>query len=72
MENTKLLFGGTERSATFEVALQIGANEFDEVFILILDFEDDDLRTNQHHICISKQTAIKLSKELKKQISLID
>lgn len=72
MENTKLLFGGTERSETFEVALQLYTNEFDEVFILIRDFEDDDLKSNQHHICISKQTAIKLSKELKKQISLID
>jgi hypothetical protein len=71
MENTKLLFGGTERSETFEVALQLYANDYDEVFILIRDFEDDDLITNQHHICISKQTAIKLSKELKKQISLL-
>lgn len=72
MENTRLLFCGTERSATFEIALQIYANEHDELFILIKDFEDDDIRTNQHHICISKQTAIKLSKELKKQISLLD
>ncbi len=72
MENTKLLFCGTGRSETFEVALQLYANDFDEVFISIRDFEDDDLRTNQHHICISKQTAIKLSKELKKQISLLD
>lgn len=72
MENTRLLFGGTKRSATFEIALQIYANEQNELFILIKDFEDDDIRTNQHHICISKQTAIKLSKELKKQIALLD
>ena len=38
MEHTKLLFGGTERSETFEVALQLYTNEFDEVFILIRDF----------------------------------
>jgi hypothetical protein len=72
MENTKLLFGGTGRSETYEIALQIYANDYDEIFISIHDYEDDDIRTNQHHICISKQTAIKLSKELKKQISLID
>jgi len=72
MENTKILFGGTERSETFECALQLFTNSYDEIYISIKDYEDDDLRTNERHICISKQTAIRLSKELKKQISLID
>ena len=72
MENLRLLFGGTERSQTFEIALQMYATDNDEILIKITDFEDDDIMTNQKHICMNKITAIKLSKELKKQIALLD
>ena len=72
MENTKLLFCGTERSDTTGTSLQLYVNQFNEIVVIIDDFTDLSLMTGHQHICISRETAIKLSKELKKQISLLD
>lgn len=64
MANVKLVFSGTERSQTEETTLEVYHTVYDEILIEI----DDDV----HHskiICLDKQTAIRLHKELKKQIS---
>lgn len=65
MENTRLLFCGTIESNSAGTNLELFATESNFLRIII---EGDGIQI----IDLNKFTAIKLSKELKKQISLLD
>jgi hypothetical protein len=67
MENVKLIFTGTERSKTSAHEMECYCNYHKEIYIDIYDGGD-----YTSHICLSKETAVRLSKELKKQIALIN
>ena len=67
MGNVKLIFGGTEISNTEDHSLQVYANYRNELFFSI---EMDGFP--ESFICLDKSTAIKLSKELRKQIALLE
>lgn len=62
-----LLFYGTERSETDHHELEVILNTHNEIFISI-----ESEGAPGEHICLDKLTAIRLHKELKKQISYID
>ena len=70
MANTKLVFLGTDRSKTDNVELEAFSTTFNELFISINN-------SGEHfdqckHICLDRETAIKLVKNLKLQISFLE
>ena len=65
MANVKLLFYGTER--TEDATLECYHDVHNEISIII---EDSETRTFEI-ITLDRETAIKFSKELRKQIALI-
>ena len=65
MANVRLVFNGTERSETQDSELEIFANNKNEIFISIED-------NYPQHICLDRDTAIRLVKELKRQIGLLN
>jgi hypothetical protein len=67
----KLKFYGTENSNTETQTLEIYCNEDNEIYVNIKD-EDSNHSFYEQHICLDKETAIKLSREIRKQIALID
>lgn len=67
MANITLLFQGTERSSTDTTSLETYANKFNEIFI---EIEMDG--TYHAHICLDKSTAVRLVRELKKQIGFLE
>jgi len=71
MEHTKLLFCGTNESETNEKELCCYVNTKDEIYISIVDTTINNEYYGTQYICLNKATAIKLHKELKKQISYI-
>jgi len=66
MANVKLVFNGTEKSETTQVFMECYANIKNEIYIHIWD--DNAFQ----FLCLDKETAIKFSRELRKQIALID
>lgn len=68
MSNVKLLFGGTEQSKTEYHTIQLYSNTNNEIYINV---EMGD-RDSYSFICLDKATAIKLHRELKKQISFLN
>ena len=66
MANVKLVFSGTETSRTKEHTLVCYHNAGNDIFIEIVT---DSQETS--YICLDRATAIKLHRELKKQISFI-
>ena len=60
-----LLFKGTDSSGTDSTKLELFANTRNEIYVQI---EDSNLG---QHLCLSKEDAIRLSKELKKQLNII-
>lgn len=64
MAKVKLLYCGTEKSQTENYTLVMYANSNNEIYISI-DSEDE----QPSFICLDRSTAIKLSKELRKEIS---
>jgi hypothetical protein len=68
MANVKLSFCGTTESDTDQHELQCYANLRGEMFIMI-DMKDEMFQPS--FICLDKETAIKLSRELRKQISYL-
>lgn len=64
----QLKFYGTEKTDTENHSLIIYASGHNEIFIKI---EDNNMDKFQF-ISLDRETAIKLSKELRKQISLLD
>lgn len=71
MERMKILFYGTDRSETESCTIELFANVHDEIYIEIKD-ENSDYELGVQNICLNKQTAIKLVKELKKAIGQLD
>jgi hypothetical protein len=67
MGNVRLIFGGTEISNTIDHSLQVYVNYRNELFISI-DMED----YPEAFICLDRSTAIKLSREIRKQIALME
>ena len=61
MANMKTVFLGTERSGTSETELEVFGNTENELFICI----------DSEFICLDRQTAIKLVKVMKSEISKI-
>ena len=71
MANVKLIFHGTEDSKTDEIGLRCYANTFDEISIILKNYNcnhDYDMQS----ISLDRDTAIKLHRELKKQISFLE
>lgn len=62
-----LTFYGSKKSETNTTELSVFCNQEMEIFIKI-----DDKEFSASFICLDKETAIKLSKELRKQIALIE
>lgn len=69
MANVKLVFSGTERSNTDTTDLQCFATINNEICIDIDNHSDYNYGT---HIYLDRSTAIKLHRELKKQISFLE
>lgn len=65
----KLKFYGTEKTNTENHSLIIYASASNEIFITI-DNDNDPERFQ--YISLDRETAIKLSKEIRKQIALLD
>lgn len=65
MENYRLVFYGTERSKTQDTELDVFANNSNEIYISIEN-------NYPQHICLDRLTAIRLVKELKKQIGYLN
>lgn len=64
MAKTKILYFGTEATGTQDNKLSMYCNSTNEIFISI------DSEVNKHSfICLDRSTAIKLCKELRKEIS---
>ena len=70
MANVKLIFQGTENSGSSEVGLRCFVNCLDEITISVEDY-DCDHTNNEQRISLDRETAIKLHRELKKQISFL-
>jgi hypothetical protein len=62
-----LIFSGSEKSETQEHSLKMFYNTKNEIYFTIEMPDKDEL----NFVCLDKETAIKLSKELRKQISYI-
>ena len=67
MANVKLLFYGTELSGTENMDLECFHNQHNEITIKIAESK----KFSCGVISVDRETAIKLSKELRKQIALI-
>ena len=63
MEKVKILFIGTDVSGTDDTCLVVNTTRYNEIMISI---ENDD--TSPNFICLDKMTAVRLVRELKKQI----
>lgn len=66
MENVSLVFYGTEESETDQCELKCYTNKDNELFIQI-----DDGGQPPVYICLNEQTAVKLSKVIRKEIGII-
>ena len=71
MANVKLLFYGTNESVFENFSIECFANVNGHISIIIEDNDDTDY-INMKAIVLDKETAIRLSKELRKQISILD
>lgn len=70
MANVKLVFLGTGKSESHEHELVVHVNQHNEIFIGI-DC-DTDSEYYKGWIALDKETAIKFSRELRKQISYME
>jgi hypothetical protein len=71
MENVTLIFKGSEESGTDKIELICECNIFNEITISLKDIEEIE-PYNFQYISLSKQTAVRLVRELKKQIGFIE
>lgn len=67
MANVKLIFSGTEKSKTQEHTLEAYCNINNEIYLSI-DTQD----FPAGFICLDKYTAVRLVRELKKQIGYLE
>lgn len=63
----QLVFYGSEKSETDSVQLKAFCNTHDEIYI---EIKSNDMYSSC--ICLNKETAIKFSRELRKQIARIE
>lgn len=70
MANTKMLFLGAEGTGTENNELECYCNVNDDIYITILDNSNPRL-PERCSIALDKNTAVKLSRELRRQIALI-
>jgi hypothetical protein len=63
----RLIFHGTNRSETNQNEISVYATIHNEIYLQV---KQNDYQTI--HICLDRETSIKLSKELRKQIALIE
>ena len=66
MSNTMTVYFGSDKSSTKDHELKCYANNKDEIYICI-----DTHSFPESYICLDEHTAIKLSKELRKEIAKI-
>jgi len=71
MANVKLVFGGAEEHLFNGITIELFKNTNEGLYISIIDTKYYDKRINQQCIVLDKETAIRLSKELRKQIALM-
>lgn len=71
MANIKLAFLGTKESETEETELTVFINDLNQITVRIEDTNCSH-QFNYQGISLDKSTAIKLHRELKKQISFIE
>jgi hypothetical protein len=73
MANVKLVFCGDEQTENTKKEMQVYINQYQKIYIQI---DDTSERTqgwdSLEYIVLDKITAIRFSKELRKQIALID
>jgi hypothetical protein len=67
----QLKFYGTEETKTSDNSLDVFVNSHLEITVRIKD-ESVDHDYNQQLVSLDKQTAIRLSREIRKQIALLD
>jgi hypothetical protein len=70
MANVKLIFGGSPDYECFERVLEVYVNQNGGLFIQITDMESEYI--NSQFTVMDKATAVKFSRELRKQISLME
>lgn len=68
MSNIKILFGGSEKSKTEQHILQVFANTNNEIIISIEAKNDGTFE----FISLDKSTAIRFSREIRRQIALLE
>lgn len=70
MANVKLTFFGSEESESTERTIEAYCNQNGELFIQIVDLDGDQF--SKQFTVLDKSTAIKFSRELRKQISYLN
>jgi hypothetical protein len=68
MKNVKLVFCGDIDSEDANKEMQVYVNQNDKLFLVIDDSDND---FSWQYIVLNKDTAIKFSRELRKQIALM-
>lgn len=68
MSNYKIIFGGSEKSKTEQHILQVFANTNNEIIISIEAKNDGTFE----FISLDKSTAIRFSREIRRQIALLE
>lgn len=72
MANVKLVFCGIDDTQNESKEMQVFINQFDKLLILIDDTSSYSTGwDNSQFIALDKETAIKFSRELRKQIALM-
>jgi len=69
MANVKLIFCGDPEAECCETAVQVYVNESGKLYLEIRDYLSD--FEQSEYTVLDKETAIKFSKELRKQIALM-
>jgi hypothetical protein len=70
MANIKIVFNGTERSCTEEIEMQAYCNSHNEIYISLIPYGGG--IDSGEIICLDRNTAIKLVKNLKQEIAKME
>ena len=69
MANTKLIFFGTSTAKQHELEVNV---DYENNLFICIDMDGSNKRENYAFISLDRDTAIKLQKEIRKQISFMD
>lgn len=69
MSKQRIIFEGTENSGTYASQLEVYANKKNEVHISLFNWDILDIPLS---ICLDRNTAIKLVKQLKREIGKLE